>query len=82
MNVTVKIIGGQEIPAGVVADAEGTVHCQLPAGASLEDALLLLNLPAEVLTLVDASSIARADRSNTVLSDGIEVVVFPAIKGG
>ena len=77
-----RIIGGQEIPEGVIADSEGAVSCELIDNATLADALAQLKLPDEVLTLVDSSSIARADRAGKMLHDGDEVIVFPALKGG
>ncbi|MEM7293532.1 MAG: MoaD/ThiS family protein [Pseudomonadota bacterium] len=82
MKVTVKIIGGQEIPPGVHADAEGTVECELGVGATLAEALKLLNIPYDVLTLVDSLSVPQSERGQKQLDEGCEVVVFPPLSGG
>lgn len=85
MNVTVKLIAMDPFsPPGF--DANGVGAFTLADGASLEDLIAQLKLPDGIgeayMTMLNEDAVPIAGRANVPLSDGDEVTVFPAIKGG
>ena len=85
MKVTVKLIAMDPFsPPGF--DAAGIGTFTLEDGASLEDLIAALKLPDGVgeayMTMLNEDAIPISGRAEVSLSDGDEVTVFPAIKGG
>ena len=85
MKITVKLIAMDPFaPPGF--DAAGVGAFTLAEGASLEDLVTALALPDGVgeayMTLLNEGAVPISGRNAVALSDGDEVTVFPAIKGG
>ena len=85
MKITVKLISMDPFsPPGF--DANGVGAFTLADGASLEDLVVALKLPDGVgesyMTMLNEGAVPISGRGAVALSDGDEVTVFPAIKGG
>ncbi|PIW30877.1 MAG: hypothetical protein COW30_01270 [Rhodospirillales bacterium CG15_BIG_FIL_POST_REV_8_21_14_020_66_15] len=85
MKITVKLIAMDPFsPPGF--DANGIGVFTLADGSSLEDLISALKLPDGVgeayMTLLNEDAVPISGRAGVALSDGDEVTVFPAIKGG
>ena len=85
MNVTVKLIAMDPFsPPGFDSNGVGTFT--LAEGASLEDLISQLKLPDGIgeayMTMLNEDAVPIAGRADVPLSEGDEVTVFPAIKGG
>ena len=84
MKIAVRLVAyvGDAIPN---IDESGEGEIDLPEGATVADALAVLDVAAAemYMTLVnDAGRPAFRIRMKTVLNDGDELTVFPPIKGG
>jgi len=57
---------------------------ELPDGASISDAILLLGIPVEQVGLVsiDGQAVSRAKRGDFILVEGNEMVVMAPLTGG
>jgi len=82
MNITVKIIGGAKVPAGLKLDRDGSVSVSVEDGATVADVLLQLGLAETLVTMVDSRPVPRLDRADHPLVDGDEITIFPPLKGG
>ena len=85
MKVTVKLIAMDPFsPPGFDSNGVGTFT--LAEGASLEDLISQLKLPDGIgeayMTMLNEDAVPIAGRADVPLSEGVEVTVFPAIKGG
>ena len=85
MKVTVKLIAMDPFsPPGF--DSNGIGAFTLADGASLEDLITQLKLPDGIgeayMTMLNEDAVPIAGRADVPLSEGDEVTVFPAIKGG
>ena len=82
MRVRIKLLAAAEMPPGF--DQFGEREMDLPAGASLADAMADISLPAEetYTSLVGGQAVQADERAGHALSDGDEVTLLPAIQGG
>jgi len=83
MKIKVRLVAyvGEPVPG---IDDRGLGEIELPDGASVTDALDVLDIAAAemYLTLVNDSAVRPVDQDDTILKDGDELAVFPPIKGG
>lgn len=85
MKITVKLVSMDPFSPPGFNDA-GVGVVDLADGATLDDLVTTLNLPQGMgdfyMTLLNESAVPIPERDGHALSDGDEVTVFPAIKGG
>ena len=84
MKIRVRLVAmawqGAPIP-----DRERETVLDLPAGASVDEALEALALPPDeehYLTIVNGIGVRPGERATHTLADGDSITVFPPIKGG
>ena len=83
MRITVKLIA-VVVPGSTNSTANKEVVVDLADGATPNDALAALDLPAEdaFVTLVNDESVPPGVRDRLSLKAGDTLTVFPPIKGG
>ena len=83
MKIAVRLVAyvGDAIPN---IDESGEGELELPQGATVADALTILDVAAAemYMTLVNDAVVRPSVQGETVLNDGDELTVFPPIKGG
>jgi len=83
MRLDVKLLSpAGEMPTGF--DDFGDREMDVPAGATVASLVDGLNLPAEeaYMTIINGESVPLSERADRHLTDGDEVVLFPALQGG
>ncbi len=83
MKIAVRLVAyvGDAIPN---IDEAGEGEIDLPDGATVADALAILDVAAAemYMTLVNDAVVRPSVQDETELNDGDELTVFPPIKGG
>jgi sulfur carrier protein ThiS len=83
MKVLVKLLSmAGDPPPGF--DDFGERELQMGTGASVADAVAMVELPSEeaYTTIVNGTAVPIEARAGHALADGDEVTLFPAIQGG
>ncbi len=83
MKIIVKLVSMDPFsPPGFDSNGAGAVR--IAEGSDINDVLKAIKLPSDdaYMAMLNEEAIPISERAGRLLSDGDEIIIFPAIKGG